>query len=173
MIRYRGFPVPSRTGQGFAGVWIDQNGPHDLPVLVGTAGLTWGTTEVFPGRRLPRPGNDALALALCAAVVDEPRARAAYKIFRHRHVDPLPADMPWAWTHAELAALVATIERDMAAGRRMVARAPAERPDFAREDGLGANGVPVRWDTDDSGAIIPSRDPDDPTWTPAPHRRGT
>ena len=179
LIVYRGFDVPSRTsGGGRAAVWIDESkqdaarGPFDLPNLVTgkPGGLDWGSTE-HSGIKVPRRGCDALALALCAAVLEEPEARRVHKLFQHRHINDLPAGR-WTFTHSQVRAWVQAIQQDLVANARAVARAPQERPQIERDTGPGANGLPVRWDSDDEGQIIPATDPDDMTWSPAPYRRG-
>jgi hypothetical protein len=176
MILYKGLDIPPPDGgRGRTCIWYDTTKPpppYYLPDLTGNGrGLNWGQFEVA-GRKLPRDGCDALALALCAAILDEEAARKAHKLFQFRHVNTLP-DGRWTFTHERLRALVMQLLQDMGENERMIARAPRDRVEFQRETGVGANGVPVRWDTDDDGKIIPARDPDDMTWTAAPHRRGT
>ena len=177
MIIYKGVDMPGPNGAGRCCVWLDdrrrgspEGGPFYLPNLLGgSTGLDWGSIEIV-GRRLPRPGCDALAFALCCAVLDQHEARTIYKLFQHRHINTL-GDGRWTLVHDHLTAWVNAILADMP-GYRCVAQMASERVAFERDVGYAANGLPARWDTDDAGKIIPATDPDDMTWSPAPHRRG-
>ena len=174
MIFYKGLDTTRPDGKGRSCIWFDNKkippeGPFYLPDFFGH-GLDWGSIDIA-GRKVPRKGCDALALALCAAILDETDARKVYKIFQFRHVNALP-DVRWSITHGELRRWVGEVVQALDENRRIVARAPSERVAFERETGVGANGLPVRWDSDDHGRIIPATDPDDMTWSPAPYRRG-
>lgn len=170
MIVYKGFPTPY-PGKERGCVWVDAGGPHILPNLLDEgAPLDWGM-DVIAGRRLPRSGSAALAYTLCAAVVEEAQARRVYQRFRVRHIDPLPVAEPWMITQKQIREWIAQIEADGERDRRAIARAPQEHLRVERETGPGLNGLPVKWDTDDEGRPIPTRDPDDFTWNPAPFKR--
>ena len=177
MIMYKGLDTTGPNGLGRACVWINTSqrypdgGPFYLPDLLSNrCGLNWGSTEIC-GRKVPRQGCDGLAFTLCSSIVDEPEARRLYKLFQHRHVNAMP-DGRWTLTHSQVRAWVQAIQRDIVDNARAIRQAPTERLEIQRETGIGANGVPVRWDTDDDGKIIPAHDPDDMTWSPAPYRRG-
>jgi hypothetical protein len=172
MIVYVGYDKPADRG-GRVCAWLDKakrQGPYELPNLLDEGGLDWG---MIPGStKIARPGSKALAMALCAAVVDRPQALRMHQLFQFRHVNSLPPNSRWTIEHSQLRAWVTRLAADMGENELLVARAPRERVQFERETGLGAHGVPVRWDSDDEGKTIPATDPDDMTWSPAPHRRG-
>jgi hypothetical protein len=191
MIVYYGIPrdEPDRPGRIVRWKVSGREGPgrafdlRKMPwALVGDAdGLDWGVTTKtklpngveVDAPPLSRPGGDALALVLCAGVVDEHKARAVYKRFRERIVDRLPgpyghpqAPGAWAISEDEIGRVIEKIEEDGTIAAADISRQRREREPHEHEGGVSGLGARIAWDTDVDGRQTPGSE-----WAPAPFRR--